>query len=257
MNEKAGRLQGKVALITGGASGIGAACATRFVAEGAAVVLTDLNDEAGAALAQSLGNRARYIHQDVTEPEGWRSVVDDAVNSFGRLDILVNNAGIGSGGPIDAESFESWQKIMSVNSDAVFLGCRAAVHAMRDQGSGSIINMSSVHGIMASGAVPAYSASKGAVRLLSKSVAAYCGQAGYNIRCNSVHPGYISTPLLSEAIDPREDANQMWDGITAHHPLGRLGTADEVANVVLFLASDEASFVTGSEMVVDGGYLLL
>jgi len=257
MSEAVGRLEGKVALITGGASGIGAACATRFVAEGARVVITDLNDELGANLVQHLGKTAIYMHQDVTDPEGWRTVIDATVDRFGKLDILVNNAGIGAGSPIDAESFETWQTIMSVNSDAVFLGCRAAVHAMKENGSGSIINMSSIHGIMASGTVPAYSASKGAVRLLTKSVAVHCGQAGYNIRCNSVHPGYISTPLLSNAIDPLAEANEMWDDITAHHALGRLGAPDEVANAVLFLASDEASFVTGSEMVVDGGYLLL
>jgi NAD(P)-dependent dehydrogenase (short-subunit alcohol dehydrogenase family) len=127
---------------------------------------------------------------------------------------------------------------------------------MKENGSGSIINMSSVHGMSGAGFVPAYSASKGAVRLLSKSVAAYCGEMGFNIRCNSVHPGYIDTPLLRNAIDAMPNANEMWDQIIGHHALGRLGTPEEVANMVLFLASDESSFVTGTEMIVDGGYLL-
>jgi 3(or 17)beta-hydroxysteroid dehydrogenase len=256
MTEQSGRLANKVAIITGGASGIGAACSRQFIAEGGRVVITDLNAETGNALVNELGEDAIFLHQDVTDPGRWRSVIDYTMQRFGRLDILVNNAGIGAGGPVDVESLESWQTIMAVNSDAVFLGCRAAVNAMKENGSGSIINMSSVHGMSGAGFVPAYSASKGAVRLLSKSVAAYCGEMGFNIRCNSVHPGYIDTPLLRNAIDAMPNANEMWDQIIGHHALGRLGTPEEVANMVLFLASDESSFVTGTEMIVDGGYLL-
>ena len=252
-----GRLEGTVAIITGGASGIGKAAATRFIAEGAATVVTDLDDDAAKTLVSELGEKAHFIHQDVTDPDGWRAVIDGTLEVFGRLDVLVNNAGIGAGQPIEAESYDSWQHIMKVNGDSVFLGCRAAVNAMKDGGGGSIINMSSIHGISPDGFVPSYAASKGAVRLLTKSVALHCAQAGYNIRCNSVHPGYISTPLLTNAIDPRPNANEMWDAIIAHHPVGRLGTPEEVANVILFLASDEASFVTGTELVVDGGYLLV
>jgi len=256
MTEDNGRLANKVAIITGGVSGIGAACSRRFVGEGGRVVITDLNEETGNSLARELGESAVFLHQDVTDPDRWRSIIDETVLRFGKLDIMVNNAGIGAGGPIDVESLESWQKIMAVNSDAVFLGCRAAVNAMKANGSGSIINMSSIHGMNGAGFVPAYSASKGAVRLLSKSVAAYCGEMGLNIRCNSVHPGYIETPLLSNAINAMPNANEMWDQIIGQHALGRLGTPEEVANMVLFLASDESSFVTGTEMVVDGGYLL-
>jgi 3(or 17)beta-hydroxysteroid dehydrogenase len=256
MTGENGRLTNKVAIITGGASGIGAACSRQFIAEGGRVVITDLNEETGNTLAQELGEDAVFIRQDVTDPDGWRNVIDETLQRFGKLDILVNNAGIGAGAPIDAESLDSWQTIMAVNSDAVFLGCRAAVNAMKENGSGSIINMSSIHGMNGAGFVPAYSASKGAVRLLSKSVAAYCGEMGFNIRCNSVHPGYIDTPLLRNAIDAMPNANEMWDQIIGQHALARLGTPEEVANMVLFLASDEASFVTGTEMVVDGGYLL-
>ena len=250
-----GRLDGKVAIITGSASGIGAACATRFVAEGAAVTMTDIDEPTGSTLAHELGDRALFLQQDVTDPDRWQNVIDATIDRLGRLDILVNNAGIGAGEPIETESLENWQRIMSVNADSVFLGCRAAVNAMKDNGSGSIINLSSIHGLKGNGGVPSYSAAKGAVRLLTKSVATWCGQAGYNIRCNSVHPGYIDTPLLHNAFDHLPEANEIWDSLTSAHALGRLGTPEEVAGAVLFLASDDASFVTGAEMVVDGGYM--
>ncbi len=257
MSDRAGRLQDKVALITGGASGIGKACATRFIAEGANVIITDINAEAGSDLAARLGNQARFVQHDVTDPDAWDSAIDETQNAFGQLDILVNNAGIGGPNTIETETLESWRFLMAINSDAVFLGCKAAVMAMKDTGGGSIINMSSIHGIMALGGTNSYSASKGAVRLLTKSVAVHCAESGYNIRCNSVHPGYIDTPLISNAFKSMPDADDILERTIAHHPIGRLGQPEEVANVVLFLASDEASFVTGSEMVVDGGYILV
>ena len=254
MTNTQGRLQDKVALITGGASGIGAACTTRFIAEGACVVISDINADMGTKMAAELGNNARFIRHDVAQADSWNDTVNQTCEAFGRLDILVNNAGIGQPGNIETETLESWRGLMAINSDAVFLGCQSAVRAMKEQGSGSIINMSSVHGIMAAPGANAYSASKGAVRLLSKSVALHCAQAGYNIRCNSVHPGYIDTPLLDNAFETMPGAEEIRANILAHHPIGRTGRPEDIANAVLFLASDEASFITGTELVVDGGY---
>ena len=254
------RVAGKTILITGGASGIGAACARMLVAEGANVVLTDIDDSAGKALAMALGSQARYARQDVRDEAAWDAVIETTVQTFGRLDVLINNAGIAEDGPIEEQSLEDWRTLMAINNDAVFLGCKAAITAMKNNAQqgrgGSIINMSSVHGIKAAAYAPSYSASKGAVRLLTKAVAQYCAQLGYGIRCNSVHPGYVMTPLLEKAFERSENGKAMYQMIVDQHPLGRLGTPEDVAHAVVYLASDEAAFVTGSELVIDGGYLL-
>ena len=256
------RLEGKVALISGGARGQGAAEARMFAREGASVVIGDILDEEGLKLEaeiRELGGQATYVHLDVTEPEQWEGAVSRAVGEYGKLDILVNNAGIGgtdTGGlnapKIDGTPAEIWDRLMDVNSKGVFLGIRAAIPALRAAGGGSIINISSVAGLVGtapgSGAAAAYAASKGSVRLLTKSTAVQYGKEG--IRCNSVHPGYIETAMTERALSQpgfREQAASM-------APLNRIGTVDDIANGVLFLASDESSFMTGSEVVIDGGW---
>jgi 3(or 17)beta-hydroxysteroid dehydrogenase len=252
-----GRVQDKVALVTGAASGIGAACARRLFREGAKVALTDVAADAGRALACELGPGALFLEHDVCDPAAWGRAIDAVLVDFGGLDVLVNNAGIVRNGSVEEQDLETWRAVMAVNADAVFLGCKAAVAAMKGRGGGSIVNISSIHGIMAAPYEAAYSASKGAVRLLTKSVALHCAQAGYRIRCNSVHPGYIETPLVEAGLAASADPQALRAAIEAHHPVGRLGRPDDVAHAVLFLASDESEFVTGSELVVDGGYLLV
>ena len=257
------RLEGKVALISGGARGQGAAEARMFAREGAAVVIGDILDEDGLKLEaeiRELGGRATYVHLDVTQPEEWENAVARAASEYGKLDILVNNAGIGSaqtGGLdaplIDGTSTELWDRILDVNGKGVFLGTKAAIPAMRAAGGGSIINISSIAGMVglapANGAAAAYAASKGSVRLLTKSTAVQYGSEG--IRCNSVHPGFIETAMT----ELRLSQPGARDEAAAATPLRRIGTVDDIANGVLFLASDESSFMTGSEMVIDGGWI--
>lgn len=257
------RLEGKVAIISGGARGQGAAEARLFAREGAAVIIGDILDEEGLKLEAEIretGGRATFVHLDVTQAEQWESAVSRAVSDYGKLDILVNNAGItgmeGGGSPvsakIDATDPVQWDRIMEVNGKGVFLGTRAAIPAMRAAGGGSIINISSIAGLIAiapgSGRSASYAASKGAVRLLTKSTAVQYGPE--NIRCNSVHPGFIVSPMTQPFLD--QPGGREWG--LAQAPLNRLGTVEEIANGVLFLASDESSFMTGSEMVIDGGW---
>ena len=245
------RLEGKVALISGGARGMGAAEARTFAAEGASVVIGDILEEEGsrveAEIAES-GGEAVFVTLDVTSEEDWQMAVDTAVERFGKLDILVNNAGIWDRGKVEEQSSESWDRVMNVNSKGVFLGTKAAIPAMREAGGGSIVNISSVAGLVGSAGSTAYNASKGAVRLLTKGTAIQYAAEG--IRCNSVHPGPIETQMLAE-VYPDDDMRE--ERLTAI-PLGRLGQMEDVANGVLFLASDEASYMTGSELVIDGGY---
>ncbi len=245
------RLEGKVALISGGARGMGAAEARIFAAEGASVVIGDILEEEGnrveAEIAES-GGEAVFLTLDVTSEEDWQAAVDTAVERFGKLDILVNNAGIWDRGKVEEQSSESWDRVMEVNSKGVFLGTKAAIPAMREAGGGSIVNISSVAGLIGSARSTAYNASKGAVRLLTKGTAIQYAAEG--IRCNSVHPGPIETQMLAE-VYPDDDMRE--ERLTAI-PLGRLGQMEDVANGVLFLASDEASYMTGSELVIDGGY---
>ncbi len=247
------RLDGKVAIISGGARGMGECEARLFAAEGASVLIGDLLDDTGEAVAASIvaaGGRCVYRQLDVTSEEDWSEVVVAAVETFGRLDILVNNAGIGSSSHrIEDEPEEAWDRTMDVNAKGVFLGTRAAIPAMLDVGGGSIINISSQLGIVA---VPyngsAYQSSKGAVRLFTKSAAIQ--YAGDGIRVNSVHPGPVVTEMTRAS---RADAERH-EMMLARVPMGRYGEPEEVAYAVLYLASDESSFVTGSEVVVDGGW---
>lgn len=252
-----GRVHGKVALVTGGASGIGKACARHFAREGATVVITDRNAALGAAVAAELGPPHGFHEHDVTDEPGWARAVDEVVATHGRLDILVNSAGIGTMGDVEHTSLDDFRRMYAVNVEGTFLGCRAAIGAMKRAGGGSIINISSVAGLIGVPDLAGYCASKGAVRLLSKSIALHCARAGYGIRCNSVHPSFIDTPMvdamaqtIGQAIGDEAKARAQLERAT---PLRRMGHVDDVSNLVLFLASDESRFVTGGEHVVDGG----
>jgi NAD(P)-dependent dehydrogenase (short-subunit alcohol dehydrogenase family) len=207
-------------------------------------------------LADRLGERALFVALDVTQPEQWQSAMQTTLEQFGRLDILVNNAGIAIPGDIEVCTLDDWQRTQSVNSDAVFLGTQAAVKAMKETGGGSIINISSMEGIIGEPNLPAYNASKGAVRIFTKSVAIHCAQQGYNIRVNSVHPGYVMTKLVADAIAslPEDQAQAYQQHALSKVPMGRMSEPKEIAGTIAFLASDDASYMTGSELVVDGGY---
>jgi 3(or 17)beta-hydroxysteroid dehydrogenase len=250
MQGSMGRLAGKTALITGAASGIGRATAVLFHAEGAKVAATDRN-EAGLAEAKAFADLV--LPQDVTDEARWREVVDSVVAAFGRLDILVNSAGIALKGNIETATLGDWRKTQAINVEGTFLGCREAIRAMKAKGGGSIVNLSSVAGIIGDAQSAAYCASKGAVRLLTKSAALHCGRAGYNIRLNSVHPSFADTPMVRKLIASSKNPERVREGLARAAPMGRLGRAEEVAAAILYLASDESSFTTGAEIVVDGG----
>ena len=245
------RLEGKVALISGGARGMGAAEAKLFAQEGAKVVIGDiLVDEGRRTEAQinETGGECIFVLLDVTDETQWENAVSEAVARFGRLDILVNNAGISGRSKVEDTTVEMWDRVMDINAKGVFLGTKAAIPHMRKLGGGSIINISSIYGIVGSGGSAAYHASKGAVRIFTKSTAIQ--YARESIRSNSIHPGPIATPMTETSRAERELNQRMLDGI----PMGRWARPDEVAYGALYLASDESSFVTGSELVIDGGW---
>lgn len=250
----AGRVEGKVAIVTGGASGIGAETARRLAAEGARVALTDVNRELGEAVAKEIGGDAVFLSHDVGDEEDWRRVVEAVVRRFGRLDALVNNAGIVVQATIEETSVEQFERIQRVNSLGVFLGCKHAIPAMRAGGGGSIVNVSSLAGLRGTPIYAAYSASKGAVRALTKTVAVHCRERGDAIRCNSVHPGGVNTPLVHAVMKERAgiDLAGMSDQREAAAAMG-LGQPEDVADLVVYLASDESRFVNGAEIAIDGG----
>jgi 3(or 17)beta-hydroxysteroid dehydrogenase len=247
------RVDDKIALITGGASGIGRATCELLAAEGARVVIGDVDRAAAEAAVAAIGPRASFHQLDVTREDDWIAVTDAIVRDFGRLDILVNNAGVVLMKNIEETGLDEWRKLMAVNLDGVFLGCKHAVRVMKGRHGGSIVNMSSIAGIIGHVSLAAYCASKGGVRLLTKSVALHCARRGYNIRCNSVHPSFADTPMLESMIAVGRDPDKMRTSLTAAAPLGRLAQPGEIATMILFLASDEAAFTTGAEFVIDGG----
>ena len=248
-----GRVQDRVALITGGASGIGLATAELLAAEGARVVIGDIDRAAGERAAATLGPRATFQKLDVTSGDDWVAVTDAVVRDGGRLDVLVNNAGVVLLKDVEATTLAEWRDLMAVNHDGVFLGCKHSVRVMKERGGGSIINMSSVAGLIGHPALAAYCASKGGVRLLTKSVALHCARRRYNIRCNSVHPSFADTPMLAGMLALSDDPAKTRAVWSAAAPLGRLAQPVEVARTILFLASDESAFTTGAELVIDGG----
>ena len=247
-----GRLNDKIAIVTGGASGLGAGIAQRFVEEGALTIITDINPE-GETVAKRLG--AEFLTQDVSAERSWVDTIDEVVSRFGRLDVLVNNAGIFSSSPVDETQLEDWQRVMDVNLTGVFLGCKHAVRAMKkNTGStrGSIVNLSSVVGLRGQLGGAAYGASKGGVRLLTKTVA--LENAAISIRCNSIHPGIIDTPILDPVFAAVDDPAALRRQIEQKLPIGYMGDpARDIGNMAVFLATDESIYITGAEMVVDGG----
>lgn len=255
------RLLDKVALVTGAASGIGAGIARAFVAEGAFVVLSDLQDAPGTELAMSLGRSALYCHLDVRQESDWTTVIDFILRDHSRLDILVNNAGItgfeGAFVPHDPEnaSLEAWQAVLATNLDGTFLGCKHAIRAMRPQGAGSIINISSRSGLVGIPGAAAYAASKAAVRNHTKTVALYCAEQGWKIRCNSIHPAAILTPMWEPVLGTGPDREERMQAVVKDSPLQRFGRTDEVAALAVLLASDEVTYMTGTELTLDGGML--
>ena len=246
-----GRLDGKVAIISGGARGQGATEAKMFAREGAKVVLGDVLDEQGKQVEAEInesGGEATYVHLDVTREDDWRSAVETAVSRYGKLDVLVNNAGILIRKGLEETTVEDWDRIMGVNAKGVFLGTKQAIPAMRRAGGGSIINISSTAGLVGSpDGSPSYTATKGAVRLLTKATAIQYAKEG--IRCNSVHPGPIDTEMIRDTLTDPARLEQRMERL----PMGRVGKPEDIAFGVLYLASDESSFVTGSELVIDGG----
>jgi len=251
------RVEGKVAVVTGGALGIGRAACLLLASEGAKVAVTDIADEEGKHVAEEIkeaGGVARYWHVDTSKENEVSGALSEIASEFGSIDILVNNAGIaGANKPTHEISEGEWEKVMAVNIKGVFLCTKHAISYMKESGGGSIINMSSIYGLVGAADLPPYHASKGAVRLMSKNDALI--YAKDHIRVNSIHPGFIWTPLVEElAKDSGEGVEGFREELDSRHPLGHVGEPDDIAYGVLYLASDEAKFITGSELVIDGGY---
>ncbi len=251
-----GRVEDKIALVTGAAQGLGAETAKLLAMEGAHVVVTDINVEGVRQKAEEIkeygSDKAIAFEQEVSSESGWLQTIEATRDRFGGLDILVNNAGIGSIGSVEDESLENWRHVHAVDLDSVFLGCKYGIPLMADSGGGSLINVSSISGIIAGHNLAAYNSAKAAVRHLSKSVALHCVHERNNIRCNSVHPAFVDTPIL-DGLARGPDREAALKKLGRQIPLGRVGQPEDVAYAVLYLASDESQFVTGSEIRIDGG----
>ncbi|SEQ37962.1 NAD(P)-dependent dehydrogenase, short-chain alcohol dehydrogenase family [Solimonas aquatica] len=249
------RVKDKVCLITGGARGLGLAAAEALIAEGARVMITDLDAREGQLQAARLGSQALFREQDVRSAAHWQETLDALIARWGRLDVLVNNAGIGALFNIEEISSDDWQRTLDINLSGVMLGTQQGIARMKNSGGGSIINIASIEGLIGEAALPAYNASKGGVRLFTRSAAIHCARSGYNIRINNVCPGFAETQMVAgalAALSP-EQAQDFAAKTLARIPMGRFAKPAEIASTVLFLASDESSYMTGSDLVVDGG----
>ena len=251
-----GRVQDKVAIITGAASGLGFAAARKLLEEGAKVILTDVNREVLESMPERLSDFSKSqfqaIFHDVTQEESWIELINKTENDLGKINILVNSAGISLGADVVSTDFDIWKKVHQVNLDSVFLGCKYAVPVMGKYGHGSIINISSISGIVAGWNTAAYNSSKAGVRLLSKSVALFCAKKGFEVRCNSVHPAFVNTPIL-DPIKQAFGADEAVAKLARQIPMNKIGDTDDVSYAILYLASDESKFMTGTEIVLDGG----
>lgn len=250
-----GRVENKVVLVTGGAVGLGRAMAEMLAREGAKLAITDIKDKEGEAVAASLPD-AIYLHHDVAKEEEWEAAIGKTLERHGRLDCLINNAGVAMEGAPEETSLERWRWLMSINLDGVFLGTKHAILAMKQNApsGGSIINLSSIEGLVGDPMLSCYNASKGGVRLYTKAVALYCAKNGLGIRVNSIHPGYIWTPMVEKLMRDTVGVEEGRRQLDALHPIGHVGEPDDIAYGALYLASDESKFVTGTELVIDGGY---
>ena len=246
------RFKDRIALVTGAASGLGLAISQRLSRDGAFVVMTDVDVDAGPAALATLAAPGVFIAHDVTQESAWQAVISEVETRFGGLQILVNNAGITLMGDIESLSFAAWKKTMEVDLDGVFLGCQNAIPLMKKSG-GVITNISSISGLRAGASLVAYNAAKAGVTLMTKSVALHCAEKRYNIRVNSVHPGMIRTPILDKVFAQGAQGEAIRDNAINVHPIGRIGEPEEVASMVAYLSSDEASFLTGGAYLVDGG----
>jgi NAD(P)-dependent dehydrogenase (short-subunit alcohol dehydrogenase family) len=255
------RLQGKIALISGAASGIGAGIAQAFASEGAQVWVTDIDDARGRVFSDSLGDSSHYHHLDVRQEQEWSAVIDHVLETHGRLDVVVNNAGItgfeGAKVAHDPEhtALADWNAVLATNLDGTFLGCKHALRAMRPQQAGSIINISSRSGLVGIPAAAAYAASKAAIRNHTKTVALYAAEQGWKVRCNSIHPAAILTPMWDPMLGIGAERESRMQAMVNESPLKRFGSVEEVAAVAVLLASDEATYITGTELNIDGGLL--
>jgi NAD(P)-dependent dehydrogenase (short-subunit alcohol dehydrogenase family) len=251
-----GRVENKVAIVTGAASGLGFAAARKLMDEGAKVLLTDINKEVINSMPERLSNYSETqfssMAHDVANEGSWINVIENAENQFGKINILVNSAGISLGADVVSTDFEIWKKVHQVNLDSVFLGCKYAVPIMSKSGQGSIINLSSISGIVAGWNTAAYNSSKAGVRLLSKSVALYCAKKGYDVRCNSIHPAFVDTPILDPLKQAFGEENAVAK-LSRQIPMNKIGDTDDVSYAILYLASNESKFMTGTEIVLDGG----
>ena len=251
-----GRVKDKVAIITGAASGLGFAAARMLLEEGAKVILTDVNREVLDSMSERLSDFSKSqfqaIFHDVTQEESWIELINKTENDHGKINILVNSAGISLGADVVSTDFDIWKKVHQVNLDSVFLGCKYAVPVMGKYGHGSIVNISSISGIVAGWNTAAYNSSKAGVRLLSKSVALFCAKKGFEVRCNSIHPAFVNTPIL-DPIKQAFGADEAVAKLARQIPMNKIGDTDDVSYAILYLASDESKFMTGAEIVLDGG----
>ena len=252
------RVKNKVAIVTGGASGLGKSSAKLLAREGAKIVVSDIDEEGGKKVVQQIkedGGEAIFIKQDVAKEDEWKNVIETTLELYLKLHILANSAGIGLGGTVEDVTLEDWKNLIDINLNGTFLGTKYGIKGMRktDEG-GSIINFSSIEGLIGDPNLPAYNASKGGVTIFTKSAALHCAKQGYGIRINSIHPAYIWTPMVENFLKAQGDVEEGKKQLESLHPIGHLGEPDDIGYGVVYLASDESKFMTGSELVIDGGY---